>query len=178
MYGDIITLTREVDAIAIPSGTIFKMEKGTEVTITQSLGGTHTVSSRYGLSRIEEKDQDALGMELPQAADIASANGAISEDQVWEKLKLVFDPEIPVNIVDLGLVYHMAITPVEDGANVDVKMTLTAPGCGMGPTLQADARNKIESIPGVKGAKVDLVWEPPWNQEMITEAGKMQLGLI
>jgi probable FeS assembly SUF system protein SufT len=176
-----IHLTRDVQATAIPSGSPFTMEKGTEVVITQSLGGSYTVSSKYGLSRIEDKDRDALGMEAaaPESGPAVDHQGPPDEKAVWDKLKMVYDPEIPVNIVDLGLVYHMGVVARDDGKfKVEVKMTLTAPGCGMGPTIQADAKSKVETVPGVSEADVQLVWEPAWNQGMISEAGRMKLGLV
>jgi probable FeS assembly SUF system protein SufT len=175
-----IILSREVEATAIPSGAKFTMEKGTEVMMVQSLGGTHTVSSRYGLSRIEAKDQDALGMENLAASEAdEKIEGDATEEHVWSKLKTVYDPEIPVNIVDLGLVYSLEMEPHEGGGKkVHMKMTLTAPGCGMGPVIQADAQHKILSLPGITEADVELVWDPPWNQDMISEVGKMKLGLI
>lgn len=178
-----ILLKRDCEAIAIPSGCKFNMEKGTEVVLTQSLGGTYTVSSRYGLSRIDGKDADALGIDTSSetgAADASpTADVQVTEEQIWDVLKKVYDPEIPVNIVDLGLVYHLEVQKSESGGNkVLMKMTLTAPGCGMGPVIQADARMRILAVPGVKEAEVELVWDPPWNQEMISEAGRMQLGMI
>jgi len=138
------------------------------------------VAGSFGLARIEEKDQDALGLaKVESAAPASDSKEPADEKMVWDKLKEVYDPEIPVNVVDLGLVYSMELKPLSSGGSrVDVKMTLTAPGCGMGPTIQADARNKVLSVPGVKEAEVELVWEPAWNQSMISEAGKMKLGWV
>jgi probable FeS assembly SUF system protein SufT len=132
------------------------------------------------LARIEEKDQDALGLAPVSVADVAvDSNEPADEKKVWNKLKEVFDPEIPVNVVDLGLIYSMELKPLAaGGSRAEVKMTLTAPGCGMGPTIQADARNKILSVAGVKEAEVELVWEPAWTQSMISEEGKMKLGWV
>jgi len=132
------------------------------------------------LARIEERDQDALGLApVTTATSGVESNEPADEKKVWDKLKEVYDPEIPVNVVDLGLVYSMELKPLTaGGSRVDVKMTLTAPGCGMGPTIQADARNKVLSVPGVKEAEVELVWEPAWSQSMISEAGKMKLGWV
>lgn len=174
------TLLRDCDAIQIPSGNVMRLTEGTTVFITQSLGGSYTVATENGLARITENNADALGIDTPEKrAERNAAAGPVDAQAVWEQLKTCYDPEIPVNIVDLGLIYDCTVTPRENmGAKVDVKMTLTAPGCGMGPTLAAEARSKIESIPGVDEAEVDLVWDPPWNQGMISEAGKMQLGLI
>src|SRR5213082_970775 len=159
------SLSREVEAIEIPSGRKL------------------TIATPYGLSRIAEKDLDALGLDKPKPAakekTTAKTNGAVSEDDVWNQLKQCFDPEIPVNIVDLGLVYDCRLIKKDDGGTrVEVKMTLTAPGCGMGPAIAHDAQSKILSIDGVDEADVQLVWDPPWNQNMISEAGRMKLGMI
>ena len=178
--GDTTKLRREVKATAIPSGSPLSLPAETEVTLTQSLGGSHTVAGSFGLARIEEKDQDALGLaKVESAAPAVDSKEPADEKKVWDKLKEVYDPEIPVNVVDLGLVYSMELKPLSSGGSrAEVKMTLTAPGCGMGPTIQADARNKVLSVPGVKEAEVELVWEPAWSQSMISEAGKMKLGWV
>jgi probable FeS assembly SUF system protein SufT len=177
------TLSREVDAIQIPSGQKFKLEAGTQGVITQTLGGSYTIATPHGLSRIAEKDLDALGLDRPQTQTkekaASATNGEVSEEAVWNQLRQCFDPEIPVNIVDLGLVYDCRlIKKPEGGTKVEVKMTLTAPGCGMGPAIAHDAQSKILSIDGVDEADVQLVWDPPWNQNMISEAGRMKLGMI
>jgi probable FeS assembly SUF system protein SufT len=176
------TTTRDCEAIQIPSGTLFTIPAGTEFYITQSLGGSHTVATDFGLARVTDANADAIGIEsaAPKAAESKPAleSEPLDEKAVWEQLKTCYDPEIPVNIVDLGLVYDCQVNPLPGGAKVEVKMTLTAPGCGMGPTIAAEARSKIMSLPGVEDANVDLVWDPPWNQGMISEVGKMQLGLI
>jgi len=176
------TTTRDCDAIQIPSGTSFIIPAGTEFYITQSLGGSHTVATDFGLARVSDANADALGLEsaAPPVAETKPAveSEKVDEKAVWEQLKTCYDPEIPVNIVDLGLVYDCQVKQQDSGALIEVKMTLTAPGCGMGPTIAAEARSKIMSLPGVEDANVDLVWDPPWNQGMISEVGKMQLGLI
>ena len=173
-----ITLSRDCDAIQIPSGHPLVLPSGMSVVITQSLGGTFTVATPGGLARIELKDADALGLSPEEAGAKIKVEGT-TEQAVWDQLKTVFDPEIPVNIVDLGLVYDCQVARKDDGStSVNVKMTLTAPGCGMGPTIAADARGKILSLEGVDQADVDLVWDPPWNQAMISEAGKMKLGIL
>jgi len=173
-----ITLTRDCQAIQIPSGNDLILPAGTEVIVTQSLGGSYTVATNQGLFRINDTNADALGYEKPAAqaspASPQEASGAVDQKAVWDQLKTCYDPEIPVNIVDLGLVYDCVVNENE----VLVKMTLTAPGCGMGPTIAAEAKSKILSVPNVKNAEVELVWDPPWNQDMITEVGKMKLGLI
>jgi probable FeS assembly SUF system protein SufT len=180
MHQGEIELKREVDAIQIPSGDTITLPAGTRVMITQSLGGTYTVATEAGLARISEKDTDALGIESREekGADSAAIAEGDLEAGVWERLKAVYDPEIPVNIVDLGLVYDCRVLEKDDIRIVEVKMTLTAPGCGMGPTIAADAQSKIVAIDGIDDARVELVWDPPWNQEMISEEGKMKLGMI
>lgn len=182
-----IELTREVAAIQIPSGDEITLPQGMRVIITQSLGGTHTVATDFGLARISSQDVDALGIEKNQSETPATRKvndgQAASESDlstaVWEQLKTVFDPEIPVNIVDLGLVYDCVLIDGEKGGKkVNVKMTLTAPGCGMGPTIAADAQAKILTIDVIEDAAVELVWDPPWNQDMISMEGKMKLGMV
>jgi len=173
-----VEIVRDCEAVEIPAGTPVTLEKGIEVFITQSLGGTFTlqVPAYGGLFRVAGKDADALG-KTPGEAATAIAEGDL-ETMVWEQLKTCFDPEIPVNIVDLGLVYGMELTPLGDGTQkVDVKMTLTAQGCGMGATIAIDARHKLLSIPGISEANVDVVWEPPWNPQMISPEGRERLGL-
>ena len=177
------TLSRDTDAVQIPSGTKMMLPAGTQGVITQTLGGSYTIATPYGLSRIAETDLDALGLEKPQTTNGApkktGEGGTVDEKAVWDQLKQCYDPEIPVNIVDLGLVYDCRLIKKDDGATrVEVKMTLTAPGCGMGPAIAHDAQSKILSIDGVDEAEVQLVWDPPWNQNMISEAGRMKLGMV
>jgi len=177
-----ISLKREVEAVQIPSGDAVTLPSGTQVFITQRLGGTFTVATSSGLARISSQDADALGVDLEQEkekqAEAEALKDAPIEDQVWGQLKSVYDPEIPVDIVNLGLVYDCGIEAEDDKTVVNIKMTLTAPGCGMGPVIAADAQSKIMTIDGVDDAKVELVWDPPWNQDMISEEGKMKLGMI
>ena len=174
------TLTRDCVATRIPSGEAITLAKDVRVFITQALGGSYTEATDQGLARIADADADALGLEpAAHAAAPAATDGPVEDKAVWDQLRTCYDPEIPVNIVDLGLVYDCVITPrAGTGAMVEVKMTLTAPGCGMGPTIAAEAKSKVLSVPGVGDADVALVWDPPWNQAMISEAGKMKLGLI
>ena len=177
------SLSRDCEVILIPSGQTFTIPSGTPGVITQTLGGSYTIATSYGLSRMAEKDIDALGLEKPVAKaapkTAAATNGEVSEDAVWNQLRQCFDPEIPVNIVDLGLVYDCRLIKQDGGGTkVEVKMTLTAPGCGMGPAIAHDAQSKILSIDGIDEADVQLVWDPPWNQNMISEAGRMKLGMI
>lgn len=175
------TLSREVIATQIPSGDKQTLTAGTKLFIHQTLGGSYTVQTDFGLFRIDGKDGAALGEEVIESKIEASAlaDGSPDPETVWAQLRKVFDPEIPVNIVDLGLVYSMDIEKKEDGAyKVLVAMTLTAPGCGMGPAIAEDAKSKILLVPGVDEADVRITWEPAWNQSMISEEGKMKLGLI
>ena len=174
-----IALKRDCDAILIPDGTPARLHEGTEVYITQQLGGAYTISGPGGLYRIDGPNADALGMEATQEPEKPSFKGEpVSEDKVWEALKTCFDPEIPVNIVDLGLVYNLEIKPgSEGGSRVHVQMTLTAPGCGMGEVIAGDAQQKILSLDEVEEASVQIVWDPPWHQSMITEAGRQALGI-
>jgi probable FeS assembly SUF system protein SufT len=174
-------LSRDCSATRIPSGETITLTAGTSVYITQALGGSYTVMTDQGLARINDADADALGIEstVAKPADTSEPGGPVDDKAVWDQLRTCYDPEIPVNIVDLGLVYDCIITPQENaGAKVEVKMTLTAPGCGMGPTIAAEAKSKVLSVSGVGDAEVELVWDPPWNQAMISEVGKMKLGLI
>jgi probable FeS assembly SUF system protein SufT len=179
------TLSRDLDAIQIPSGNKTTIPAGTPGVITQTLGGSYTIATYQGLARVAEKDLDALGIEKPASTNGAaektavSTSGEVDDKAVWDQLRQCFDPEIPVNIVDLGLVYDCQLTKrPEGGVKVDVKMTLTAPGCGMGPAIAHDAQSKILTIDGVDEADVQLVWDPPWNQNMISEAGRMKLGMV
>ena len=177
-------LTRDVEAAVVPIGTKVTLLKGEQAYITQSLGGSYTVVVNGNMFRIADQDADALGVEAKPAAPVAPVStGPVTVDQlekqVWEALKACYDPEIPVNIVDLGLIYDCHLTPVgENNFKADVKMTLTAPGCGMGPVLAQDVQNKLISLEPIDEANVELVWDPPWNQGMMTEAAKLQLGLL
>lgn len=174
-------LSRDVTATQIPSGDKTPLPAGTKVTIHQTLGGSYTVQTGFGLFRIDGKDGDALGEQVADTSVKAAtlADGAPDPTAIWDQLRKVYDPEIPVNIVDLGLVYSMDVEKKEDAAyKVNVAMTLTAPGCGMGPAIAEDAKSKILLVPGVGEADVRITWDPPWNQQMISEEGKMKLGLI
>jgi probable FeS assembly SUF system protein SufT len=174
-----VELTRDCEAVQIPVGNVVTLPAGTSVDITQTLGGTYTVHAMGGLFRIATKDIDALGLKPEEV--LAAANrpvGPVDEKAVWEVLKTCYDPEIPVNIVDLGLVYDMVIEPVPSGnSRVAVKMTLTAPGCGMGGVIARDAQEKLLMLDGVEAADVDIVWDPPWHQSMISAEGRRILGL-
>ena len=180
-------LSRDCPAVQIPSGNPFSLEKGARVFLTQTLGGSFTVMCDFGLARIDGEHADALGLEsAPSTAPVRTRNpdestdreGPPDDEELWAQLRNVYDPEIPVNIVDLGLVYSLEVIPTDDGYFAQVQMTLTAPGCGMGPAIAADAQSKLMQVPGIEGASVDLVWEPAWNQGMISEEGRMKLGLV
>lgn len=178
-----VELTRDCEAVQIPVGNTVMLPAGTTVDITQTLGGTFTVHAMGGLFRISSKDADALGVDAAALAAAAgagkpAANGPVDEKGVWEVLKTCYDPEIPVNIVDLGLVYDLVIEPTPAGhSRISVKMTLTAPGCGMGGVIARDAQEKLLMLDGVESADVEIVWDPPWHQSMISAEGRRVLGL-
>jgi probable FeS assembly SUF system protein SufT len=160
------------------------LSKGAEYVVAQALGGSVTLRDATGMYRVGIDYLDALGEEVKAAVEAENEPVATNEDQafdekkVWDALRGCYDPEIPVNIVDLGLVYDLSIEDSgEDARRVEVKMTLTAQGCGMGPVIADDARTRIEAMPGVESAKVEIVWEPPWNPRMISDEGKKVLGL-
>jgi probable FeS assembly SUF system protein SufT len=174
------TLSRDVEVAAIPYGDRLTLTMGTTVFITQALGGSYTAMTDHGyLVRIEGKDADAIGEKpvLPMTAE--DTKGRSTQDLAWDQLKTCFDPEIPVNIVDLGLVYKCEAQPLEDGGErVHVEFTLTAPGCGMGDFLRQDVEQKLLAIPGVKGVDVHVVLDPPWDQGMMSDVARLQLGLM
>jgi probable FeS assembly SUF system protein SufT len=176
-------ITRDVEAAVVPVGTKVTLKKGEQAYLAQSLGGSYTVVVNGNMFRIEGKDADALGLEAqvkPSSASSGPASREQVEKQVWDALKTCFDPEIPVNIVDLGLIYDCVVAQLggNNSYRVDIKMTLTAPGCGMGPMIAQDAQNKLLAIEAVDEANVELVWDPPWNQAMLSETAKLQLGLM
>jgi len=183
---DAVTFARDCEATQIPYGNKITVPKGTEAHVGQTLGGNVTLQvPSFGLVQVMNKDVDALlkdGMPLTAGASAAAAaehKGPADDKEIWEILKTCYDPEIPVNIVDLGLVYDVNLSPVSTGrSRVDVKMTLTAMGCGMGPAIAAQARDRLLTVPGVEEAEVQIVWDPPWNQSMISEAAKLDLGLM
>lgn len=182
MINERFTLCRDCPATLIPAGDSITLPGGTTVTVTQALGGSITVSSPEGLFRIEGPEVEALGESAAHAfakRNLEQADSSpFSEEKVWSVLRQCFDPEIPVNIVDLGLIYNLDIQPAANGKfTVAASMTLTAQGCGMGPTIAADAKNAIESLPEVEAATVDIVWDPPWNPRMISHEGRLKLGL-
>ena len=175
-----IVVQRAVKAIAIPAGVEVNLKVGSVGYVTQALGGSFTVYVDGNLFRIRGADADALGQEPPPALELPEgARDADVEKLVWQQLRTCFDPEIPIDIVELGLVYTCALERLDDGRRkVNVEMTLTAPGCGMGEILVDDVRTKIEMIPTVAEADVDLVFDPPWNQSMMSEAAKLETGMF
>lgn len=175
-----VLLRRDVNALSIPEGSPTTLRKGEFVSIFQALGGHYTVNSEtQGLVRIAKADADALG-QTANAEELQPDTLPQSlEDRVWEALRSIYDPEIPVNIVELGLVYYVRITPVlGDLCDVDVVMTLTAPGCGMGPVLQRDAEEGIKRLVGVRRVAVEVVFDPPWSYDMMSDAARLQLGML
>ena len=183
-----ILLDRDCAAVRVPSGEGTTLPSGIPIYLVQSLGGSFTVQAPTvgGLFRIAAADADALGLEAPEPEEPkpAAHAGPVDEADVWRALRQCYDPEIPVNVVDLGLVYDLSVSPTRraspgkgDGADVTVKMTLTAPGCGMGPAIAADARARILALPGVASADVSLVWDPPWSAEMMSPEGRRILGV-
>jgi probable FeS assembly SUF system protein SufT len=186
---DPITLSRDVDATVVPAGMPVVLEKGSQALLTQSLGGSYTIVVNGNMFRIDGKNADALGLPAEAAApqqaapvperETAPVTPEVLEKRVWEALRSCYDPEIPVNVADLGLIYDCQVVPLGTPSSykVEVKMTLTAPGCGMGPMIAQDVQNKILALEGVEEATVELVWDPPWNQQMMTEAARLELGL-
>ncbi len=178
-----VTFSRNAEGIMIPSGERVLVPNGSRGTITQSLGGSYTLITDRGLMiRVSGREVEAIG-KTPENVPETKAGEEVTpeklEELVWDQLKTCFDPEIPVNIVDLGLVYLCELQPAEDGRkDVKIKMTLTAPGCGMGPVLAHDVKQKIESLPGVKTAEVEVVFDPVWDRSMMSDAAKLQLGMM
>jgi probable FeS assembly SUF system protein SufT len=181
MVNQVVELSKDVVGVQIPSGEQVSLPAGTRVYITQNLGNSYTVATDFGLVRLSGEATEALGVTDTQeeaASEEEQAPKGI-EDQVWETLKNIYDPEIPVDIVNLGLIYDIVFTQLEnDLYHVAIKMTLTAPGCGMGPHLMEEARARVEALPEVETAEVEMIWDPPWNQDMVSEEGKMKLGLV
>lgn len=171
-----IVLTRDADATQIPSGIPHRLSAGTRVRLMQALGGSYTVMTDIGyMVRVDAKDADALG--LTPSASAADAPQEFSEKLVWDKLRTVYDPEIPVNVVDLGLIYACQVAPVAEGNRIDIRMTMTAPGCGMADVLKADIQRKLSDLPSVKELNVEVVFDPPWHPGKMSEAARLQLGL-
>jgi probable FeS assembly SUF system protein SufT len=185
MARNAVTTLREVEALQVPSGYRVLLPEGTWIVVQQSLGGQFTAMTESGgLVRIDGKDADALGPEYEAEARklaeerAAAATGPFDEEKVWEALRQVYDPEIPASIVELGLVYVVAVEPAPDGHRVAVTMTLTAPACGIGPVLIEDVRRAVLGVPGVVDVQVELVFDPPWDPSRMSEAAKLQLGFM
>lgn len=173
-----VEVQREVEATLIPSGTKVTLQPGTQVFVTQALGNSYTLYVNGNLVRVAGKDGDAIGLVVLDIPDVNEMEGSV-EDKIWVQMKTCFDPEIPVNIVDLGLVYECNVMPLgKDEYTVDFKMTLTAPGCGMGPVLIGEVQEKIRQIHGVTDVKVELVFDPPWDKSRMSDEAKLQLGLL
>jgi probable FeS assembly SUF system protein SufT len=176
------TLSRDIDVSEIPAGTTGHLTTGTPITILQNLGGSFTAMTMMGyMVRIEGKDADAIGEEPPQKpASTERAEGKSTQDLAWDQLRNCYDPEIPVNIVDLGLVYECLLSPLEDGSGqkASVRFTLTAPGCGMGDFLRQDVIQRLLAVPGIKEVDAEVVFEPQWNQSMMSDAARLQLGMM
>ncbi|CAL7962874.1 putative metal-sulfur cluster biosynthetic enzyme [Gammaproteobacteria bacterium] len=173
-----IKLTRDVTVVLVPLGSLITLPKNTEVTIMQSLGGTYTITTPGSMYRLENKDADALG-KTHLTFTLAENENIALEDKIWNVLRTCYDPEIPVNIVDLGLIYGIDIAPNADNkSNVIIRMTLTAPGCGMGPIITADAKEKVLSLPEVSSVEIELIFDPPWDRSMMSDQAKLELGLF
>ncbi len=181
----VVSTLRDVEVMQVPSGFRATLPQGTPLVVQQTLGGQFTaMTATGGLVRVDGKDADALGADYVEEARrfeaerAAASTGAFDEEKVWDALRQVYDPEIPASIVELGLVYFVGAAPVEGGHRVVVRMTLTAPGCGIGPVLIEDVRRQVLAVPGVKDADVELVFDPPWDPSRMSEAAKLQLGMM
>ncbi len=180
-FNEPITLLRDCEATLIPEGASITLREGTAVYVTQALGGSVTVNVDGNLARIPPQSVDAIGLEieaLPAESRAPSGDGRVDEALLWDQMSTCYDPEIPINIVELGLIYRCEVLPIDGGGNlVDIDMTLTAPGCGMGPFLVDDVEQKLAQVPNVSEVRVELVFEPMWNPEMMSEAARLQTGL-
>lgn len=176
---EVVLTKRAVEGRVVPSGTEIMIPADTFVTITQSLGGSFTVAVNGNLARIEGHDADALGKQPLESSFETPADGSVNENQVWEALRNCYDPEIPVNVVDLGLIYDCTIHEnTAEGNKVHILMTLTAAGCGMGPVIADDVKRKVEHVPNVDKVEVELTFDPPWNNDMLTDEAKLELGML
>ena len=176
IYKESIRLLRDVDAFVVPSGDEVKLLAGNLVQITQALGGNYTVLINGNMVQITSENADALGIEI-QEETVGNLDGDF-EQQIWDQLKTCYDPEIPVNIVELGLIYDLNIKESDTGQKINIKMTLTAPGCGMGPVIADEVERKVNGIKGVESVNVELVWEPMWSREMMSESAQLELGML
>ena len=176
IHKESIRLLRDVDAFVVPSGDEVKLLAGNLVQITQALGGNYTVLINGNMVQITSENADALGLEI-QEETLGNSGGNL-EQQVWDQLKTCYDPEIPVNIVELGLIYDLNIKESDTGQKINIKMTLTAPGCGMGPVIADEVERKFNGIEGVESVNVEVVWEPMWSREMMSESAQLDLGML
>ena len=178
--GESTKLTRDCQAVTVPEGQTTLLNAGLEVKLSQAMGDTFTLITEEGVMvRIDGRDADAIGAEVPEAAKGNFDPNASIEDIIWQQLKTCYDPEIPVNIVDLGLIYKCQLSDFEGGGHrVEVDMTLTAPGCGMGDVLCTEAQRKLEQIPQIKDVQVRLVWDPPWDRSKMSESALLELGMM
>ena len=177
-----VTLKRDIEVVTIPMGNKVLLREGAAVMVTQALGGDYTVMTDQGyLARVSGTDADALGIYVGAAEDqpATDPNAPLEESKLWEQMKTVYDPEIPVNVVDLGLIYECTHEPLPEGGNrVNVEMTMTAPGCGMGDILKTDVERKLKLVPGVREVNVEIVFDPPWDMSRISDSAKLKLGLM
>lgn len=177
-----VELARDCPAVYIPGGQPVMLQRGERVLVVQTLGGSVTVQTERGfLARVDGTDADALGLDPIGSGEAPApgADGPFEMSKVIDQLKTVFDPEIPVNVVDLGLIYECEATPLEGGGQrIDIKMSMTAPGCGMGDVLRDDARARVALVPGVREVDVELVWDPPWDLSRLSDAARLQLGMM
>lgn len=178
MEREVVVTTAECPALLVPSGEEVTIPANAFVTITQSLGGSFSVVVNGNLARVEGKHAEALGKQLEEFNFAEVADGEVTEANVYEALRAVYDPEIPVNIVELGLIYGVDIRNVSGKNRVDIQMTLTAPGCGMGPVIADDVRFKVGRVPNVDEVEVELVFDPPWSNDMLSEEAKLELGML
>ena len=176
---EVVVTTREVEARLVPSGTEIMIPANAFISITQSLGGTYTVAVNGNMARIEGYDADALGKEPQVSSFEATADGSVNEDQLWEAMGNCYDPEIPVSVVEMGLIYSCSIeSDPEIGNHVKIAMTLTAAGCGMGPVIAMDVKTKLEHVPNVDKVTVEITFDPLWSKEMMSDEAKLELGLM
>tara|TARA_B100000614_G_scaffold262253_1_gene294913 strand:+ start:8612 stop:9163 length:552 start_codon:yes stop_codon:yes gene_type:complete len=177
---ELIKVNRDCDAILIPGGEKVVLVEGTHIRITQALGGDYTVYVNGNLLKVSGRDADAIGIkaETTKSKIGINQNKNITDEDAWEIMKTCYDPEIPVNIVDLGLIYDLKIEKSQSELEIKIKMTLTAPGCGMGPVIADDVKSKLSSLPKVTNVDVELVWEPAWNKSMMSDSAKLELGML
>jgi probable FeS assembly SUF system protein SufT len=174
--GENVVVSRDLLGTQIPSGIPHPIAAGTSVRLTQALGGSYTVMTDQGyLLRIDSKDADAIGISAEEAIPLEAQE--FDEKLVWNQLRTIYDPEIPVNVVDLGLIYGCEIQPAPEGNQIDIKMTMTAPGCGMADVLKADVQRRLSALPSVSAVNVDVVFEPAWTPNRMSEGARLQLGL-